>query len=711
MERRDFLKSLLLGSTGLILAVHSGGCYSPSKNWRSEENLFRPNSFISITGDGSVTLYSCSSEIGQGAQTGLAILLAEELRVPLESVVVEMPALSPYYGNPAFGGMMMTGGSRSISGLHRLMREAGATAYASLLHAAHRILEAPKSDITWEYPQFSAQGKSITLGEAAREAAKHKLQSFDALKKPEEFTLIGKPQNRVENIAKVTGTATFGIDQPFPEGHEGRIAYMVHYPALDAAAPLINKEELLQLEEVEDVIEVLGGIALVGHHVFPLSKAARKVQFDDSSSATNSEELLAELSASPEPTYIKEHGDHKAPEGATNLTLEYSCPFIEHATMEPMNATAHFQDGTLTLWVPTQVQSLTQQQVAKALGISKKQVVVNTTFCGGGFGRRLETDYAVQAAQVAKAIEKPVKLIWNREETTRHGFYRPMTHARFDLTFDQSRELIGWENTLGGHSIAIRYIPKTILGGNDLAVTEGADQIHYEIPNFRFNYQLRKGRLELGSLRSVGNTHTGFYVESAIDEAAHYAQVDPLEYRLQKTNNSQYRDVLNALKKLSNWGETPDGVAQGVAVHHCFGSTVGTVCDLSIQDQKIRIHRLCSVIDCGQAINPDMIKAQIEGSYAFGLTMALYSKITIKEGMVHESNFHNYKIVKLKDLPQNISIEILQNHNEPGGVGEPGVPPVAPALTNAIFQATGTRIRQLPLAEQGWSLDTASLKG
>jgi isoquinoline 1-oxidoreductase beta subunit len=716
---------------------------------RGAEKAF--NGWLKIGSDDSVVVMTPKSEMGQGVLTGLAMILADELDADWAKVRVEHPPLDPIYNNIATlvdglpfhpdddgavkrvaawmtaksmreFGIMMTGGSSSIKDLWLPMREAGASARAMLVAAAARAWGVPAGEIRVEAGRLShASGRSAGFGELAAAAAGEPLPQKVALKTPAQFKLVGQPLPRIEAKAKGEGKAGFGIDVLLP----GMLyASIKMCPTLGGKVAGFDGGDAMKLPGVRKVLAVDGhhggtaGVAVIADTPWHALKAlnAVKVTWDEAvpaaqhSSATDLDRL-AQLLDQEDGFGFYRQGDAAAAlkSAAQVIGAEYRAPFLAHAALEPINCTVQFKDGQATVWAPTQVPGLARRAAAQALGIESDKVQVNVTLLGGGFGRRLEVDIVGQAAAIAReAGGAPVQTFWSRAEDTRHDFYRPACVARFKAGFDDKGALTAWHNVSAGPAIVPQVLGR-LFGlpgaGPDKTASEGAYDQPYEWPAARIAHEIVDTPVPVGFWRAVGHSHQAFFKESFVDEAAHAVGADPVAWRLALLkNHPRHAKVLQRCAELAGWGKpAPAGRegrerrAKGVALHQSFGSIVAQVAEVSVApDKSIRVHEVWCVVDCGTAVNPNLIRQQMESGIVFGLSAALSGEITIDKGRVVQSNFHDYPSLRLEACPV-ISTEIIASDAHPEGVGEPGTPPIAPAVANALFALTGQRLRSLPL--------------
>jgi len=749
-------RTWLLGSATAAGALVVGWCIVPPRQ-RLLTAQPRPvragqhglNGWVSIGADGSVSVVMAKSEMGQGVHTGLAMLLAEELDADWSQVRVEASPIDKIYNNLATVvdglpfhpdedgavkrlagwltakamrefGIMMTGGSSSLKDLWLPMREAGASARAMLVAAAAQQWAVPAAECRVLAGRVThGSGRSAGFGELATLAAAQPRPEKPVLKTPAQFKLIGQPIPRLETAAKLDGSAKFGIDvQPAGLLH----ASLLMCPTLGGTLLRFDASKAETLAGVKKVFAIPSyngspsSVAVIADTTYHARQALAKisVEWDHGVNATmDSDQLMDQLAQTLDRedgfAYFKRGDVGAALAGASrSLSAEYRAPYLAHAAMEPLNCTVQAKDGSATVWVSTQVPGLARDAVAAVLGLAKDKVDVQVQFLGGGFGRRLDVDFIAQAAAVAReAGGAPVQTLWSREQDIQHDFYRPACVSRFTAGLGAGGELLAWKNTSAGQAI-VPQVLKRLFGlpaaGPDKTSTEGAFDQPYEWPAARIGHEIVDLGVPIGFWRSVGHSHQAFFKESFLDEVAAAAGQDPVAYRaaLLKRHPRHLR-VLQAAAAMSGWGKPmappADGSARarGVALHQSFGSIVAQVAEVSVgPDKRIRVHEVWCAIDCGQPINPNLIAQQMESAIVFGLSAALFGAITIRKGQVQQSNFHDYQVLRLGDCPI-IHTEIIASDAPPEGVGEPGTPPIAPAVANALFALTGQRLRTLPL--------------
>jgi len=699
LSRRSFLHAAGLAGGILLIDVRvpvraaDGGVADMIAGW------------IRIDPDSNLTLLMNATEMGQGAQSGLAQILAEELELDWSQVRIDFaPIDREHYG---MWETYQTGGSGSIRGMFDRLRQAGAAARTMLLQAAAQSWGVRVEECVARsgYVRHAQSSRSASYAVLARDAARLPPPKDVPLKPRSEWRLIGKPLQRLDLRSKVSGTATYGIDVRRPGMLYAAIAQS---PVFKGTLESVDEAPAMRHRGVRRVLKLENAVVVVAESFWTAHKALgelkpvwRQSAMASVNSAQISERLRA-LTREAGQVYVAEGQDQAQVRERCEAELSkarrvfersYEAPLLSHSPMEPMNGTALVRNGRAELWVPTQVQSDLRTAVAKALGFDESVVTINTTELGGGFGRRLQTDYGVQAALIAREMGVPVKLIWTREEDTQHGFYRPAAAVRL-------RAALGSDNPVTAFRAQIGCLDgETPVGGM-------AGQ-PYALPNSCITYAGWNPGVPLGAWRSVDASQNLFFFESFVDELAQELRQEPLAFRRQLLrDNARALRVLDAAAKLARWDEKlPKGHGRGIAFLRGYGSFTAQVAEVSVgADKALRVHRVCCAVDCGTAVNPSSVRAQFEGGVIFALSAAALGEITIASGRVQQSNFHDYPLVRMAQAPQ-IEVEILESPSEAvGGIGEPPVPPVAPAVANAIFAATGTRIRRLPLSASGFKL-------
>ncbi len=708
LSRRRFLRSSALAGGGLVLGVYLPPLASRAGAELAKSESFQPNAFLRIGADESVTVIANHSEMGQGIYTGLAMIVAEELDADWKQVRVEAAPVDPIYNHTVYGAQI-TGGSTSTWTEWERLRKAGASARAMLVAAAAELWEvSPNScDARDGHAVHKDSGRRLSYGQLVDRASRLSPPKSVALKDPKNFKLIGKPTKRLDTPAKVDGTAVFGLDVTVPGM---LIALVARPPVFGGKAKSIDDTATKHVPGVRHVVEIDRGVAVVADGFWAAKKGreALRISWDDGplaslNTATQGEEY-AELAKKPGAVARKE-GDADAAMAKAAKTLEavYELPYLAHAPMEPLNCVADVRPDGCDIWTGTQGQTFDHHAAVAITGLKPEQVKLHTTLLGGGFGRRavIDAHFVSEAVQISKSIKAPVKVIWTREDDIRGGYYRPRAHHTIAAGLAANGSTLAWKHGIVCQSFAVGtpFENAIVKDGIDETAVEGAADLPYQIPNLAVTWQIAPAGVPVIWLRSVGHTHTAFVVESFMDELAHAAAKDPLEYRrAMLTKHPRHKRVLELAAEKAGWGSPlPEGHGRGIAVHESFGSFVADVAEVSVSEAGIvRVHRVVCAIDCGPVVNPDSIRAQMEGCIAFGLTAALYGEITFEDGRVRQRNFHDYPILRMNEMPA-VDVHIVDTTDKMGGVGEPGVPPVAPAVANAIFSATGRRVRRLPI--------------
>jgi isoquinoline 1-oxidoreductase beta subunit len=662
------------------------------------------NAFLRIGSDESVTVLLAHSEMGQGIWTTLPMMVNEELDADWSRIRVEHAPAADIYHSPIFP-IQMTGGSTTTWSELDRYRQVGAMARTLLVSAAAAQWNVPAGECRAEKGWVLHGDKKASYGSLAEAAAQLPAPAHVELKKPEDWKIIGKPTRRLDTPEKITGRAKFGMDVQLPGMLTATVA---HSRTFGGKIKGFDATAVKAVPGVRAVFEVPTGVAVVADHFWAAKKGrdALKIDWDAGPHAgVDTANLRASYleQGKTKGAEASSAGDaEKALSAPTAITAEYTLPYLAHAPMEPLNCTVrHGADG-VEIWTGTQFQTVDQQRVAGIFGVKPEQVAIHTMFLGGGFGRRanLASDFVVEAAYVAKNLDQPVKLVWTREDDIRGGYYRPLAVHRLEGAVDGDGNAVAWRQRIISQSIvAGSPFAAMIKNGIDPTVVEGASDSPYMkgIPHYRVELHTVDPGVPVLWWRSVGNSHTAFAVESFVDELAHAAKRDPLEFRRALLAKSpRVLAVLELAADKAGWGSAPPaGQARGLAVHESFGSIVAHVAEVSVDDGKIRVHRVVCAIDCGVCVNPLGVGAQMESGVAYGLSAALYGELTIKEGQVVESNFHDYRILRLHEMPK-VEVHIMPSQEKSGGAGEPGTPPIAPAVANAVFALTGKRLRDLP---------------
>jgi isoquinoline 1-oxidoreductase beta subunit len=674
---------------------------------------FEPNAFIRIGQDGRVTLTIPQVEMGQGTFTSCSMLVAEELEVDLSQLQVDQaPPNEKLYGNPLLGGLQVTGSSNSIRAFFEPLRQAGAAARTMLIAAAADTWSVDANTCHAERGEVThvPSGRKLTYGALVDKATTLHLPETVALKDPKDFKLIGTPAKRLDTPAKVNGSAVYSIDASVPGM---RIATVAACPVFGGKLKSVDDSKALAVKGVHQVVRLDDAVCVVADHMGAAKKglAALEIQWDEGPNAKlTTTDIVAEMEKASEQrgVVVRNDGDvGQALAGAkTKLDAVYQVPFLAHTTMEPVNCTVHVTPDRCEIWVGTQVISRAQAVAAKITGLPPDKIVIHNHFLGGGFGRRLEVDFIAQAVAIAKQVDGPVKVIWTREEDVQHDMYRPYFYDRLFAGLDADGMPVAWSHRICGSSIIARWAPPFFNNGFDPDTVDGALDVPYAFPNIRLEYVQHEPKgIPTAFWRSVGPSHNIFVVESFVDELAAAAKKDSVEYRkalLDKTRRA--KAVLELAAEKAGWRQTmPKGSGRGVSVQTTFGSYMAQVAEVEVSTQgDVRVKRVTCAVDCGIAVNPNTIEAQIQSAIIYGLTATLFGEITLKDGRVEQSNFDNYRALRMNEAPV-IDVHIVQSNEAPGGMGEPGTSALAPAVTNAIFAATGVRLRKLPI-------DTTKLK-
>ena len=709
LGRRDFLRTSAAVGGGLWISAWVPELANAApKSAAAAGKVFAPNAFVRIAADESVTVIANHSEMGQGIYTSLPMLLNEELEADWSKITVEPAPVDAAYNHTVFG-LQMTGGSTTTPSEWERFRRMGAMARVMLVEAAARKWGVAASSCRVEKGVVihADSGKKATYGSLADAASQLKPPANVPLKDPKQFTLIGKPVRRLDTPSKINGTAQFGLDVRLP----GMVyAVVARPPVFGGKVVSVDAAEALRIPGVRAVEQVPSGVTVVAEK-FWAAKVGRdklKITWDDGENAalstTKMREEFSKLSATPGAIARKAGDPAAALAGAAKtITAEYDVPYLAHAMMEPLNCVVDLRPDSCEIWTGTQFETVDRLNAAKVAGLPPEKVQIHTTLLGGGFGRRANpaSDFVVEAMHVAKVAKAPVKVVWTREDDLTGGWYRPMWHDRFAAGLDADGNPIAWTHTIVGQSITqgTPFAAYTIKDGVDSTSVEGAADILYGIPNLQVDLHSPKIGVPVQWWRSVGHSHTGFSVEGFFDEVAHAGGKDPFELRRKLlANQPRMLAVLELAAEKAGWGKPlAKGRGRGIATHFSFDSYVAQVVEASVEkDGTVRVHRVVCAVDCGRAINPDVVKAQMEGGIIFGLTAALKTEITLEQGRVQQTNFHDYPMLRMFESPD-IEVHIVPSEANPTGVGEPGVPPVASALANAIFAATGKRVRRLPI--------------
>jgi isoquinoline 1-oxidoreductase subunit beta len=718
-SRRGFLKSAAATAAGLTIGFHWSGPLSRAfadTALADTAKDFAPNAFLRIAPDNSVTVIAKHLEMGQGAYTGLATVVAEELDADWAQIAVESaPADASKYANLAFG-MQGTGGSSAMANSWMQLRQAGATARAMLLAAAASEWNVTPASLTVErgIVHHAPSNRQATFGALAAKAASLPVPSEVPLKAPKDFKLIGQKLPRVDIPGKTNGTAQFTIDVTFPDM---LVALLQRPPLFGATVKSFDATATKAVPGVVEVVQVPRGVAVVAKSFWAAKQGreALKVAWDDSKAEKRSTAaIMAEyrtLSGQPG-TPARVDGDVAAAlkGAAKTVSATYEFPYLAHAPMEPLDAVVKLDANSCEIWAGDQFQTVDQGNAAATAGLKPEQVKIHTLLAGGSFGRRanMSSDYIVEAVSIAKALGAdgvPVKLQWTREDDIRGGLYRPVYVHRLEAALDKDNRLVGWQHRIVGQSImaGTAFAPVMIKNGIDGTSVEGAANLPYAVPNMSVELNTTETGVPVLWWRVVGSSHTAYATEAFIDELAHAAGQDPFVFRQgMLEHHPRHKAVLELAAKAAGWGNPlPKGKGRGIAVAEAFGTYVAQVAEVTVgPNGQIKVDRVVCAVDCGTPINPDVITAQMEGGIGFGLGAALYGAITLKDGHVEQTNFDAYQVLRIDEMPK-VEVHIVPSPEAPTGVGEPGVAPVGPAVANAVFAVTGKRLRVLPFAVGG----------
>jgi isoquinoline 1-oxidoreductase beta subunit len=709
ISRRGFLAAGAAAGGGLVLSLSLpfGG-----ESKAADTGDFAPNAFIRIGSDGQVVLTMPYVEMGQGTYTSIPMLLAEELELALKQVRLEhAPPNEKLYANPLLG-VQATGNSNAVRGAWQPLRQAGATARTMLVAAAAKRWNVDPASCRAQDGEVlhAPTGRKLKYGELAADAARLPIPANVALKRPEDFKLIGTPAKRLDTPAKLNGTAVYGIDVR-PAGV--KIATLAQSPVFGGRVKRVDDTAAMAVKGVRQVVKLDDAVAVVADHMGAAKKglAALKIEWDEGPHAKLSTgDVAAELEqATLKPGAVAQAiGDvDKAIAGAaTKVEAIYQLPFLAHATMEPMNCTAHVRQDGCEIWIGSQALARVQAMAAKTAGLPLDKVTVHNHLIGGGFGRRLEADGAIRAVQIAQHVDGPVKVVWTREEDIQHDMYRPYWLDRLSAGLDAHGKPVAWKNHYAGSSVIARWLPPGFKDGLDPDTTEGAIDLVYALPNMHVEYvQVEPPGIPTAFWRSVGPSHNVFVTESFMDELAAAAKQDPVAYRRALLDKSpRAKAVLDLAAEKAGWGKPlPERVGRGVSLQFVFATYMAHIAEVEVSKAgEVRVRRVVCAVDCGSVVNPDTVRAQVESAVIFGISAALYGAITLKGGRVEQTNFDTYQVVRMNEAPA-IEVHIVENREPPGGMGECGTSCIVPAVANAIFAATGKRLRKMPV-------DAAALK-
>ena len=706
MSRRVFIQSGLLVlaaaiTPGAIVLMNvSPGAAGPAPS-------FRPHAFVEIDAKGSVTVWVGQTDLGQGTHTGIAMIVADELDADWARVRTRMALAAEPFKDPEWG-IQATGGSTSIRHRWDMLRKVGAAARLMLVRAAAKEWGAdPAACTTRQSKVFHPDGRSLGYGDLAARAAGLPVPGNPPVKNSGEYVFIGTLKRRLDMEDKVQGRTAFGIDTTLPGMC---VAVLAHPPRFGAEPVAFDADRAKAVRGVLDVVPVGDAVAVCAETTWAAMQGrdALKVTWSkgsrpDLNDDVIASELLAKLDGSAAVVEDTGNAAETLSGAATVVESVYSVPYVAHAQLEPTNCTAHVEKDRCRIWAPTQGQTFAQNEAARICGLSPEKVEVMTTPCGGGFGRRSETDVVTEAVSLSRAMNRPVKVLWTRDDEFAHDVFRPASVCRISGGLDENGNLVAWSHRVVSASIMSRLFPSAVQNGIDPTSVEGVQGMPYAIPNRRIEYAIPDLPIPVGWLRSVGHSYNCFTVESFMDELAHAAGKDPVVFRLElMEKDSRPHRTLSLLADRTDWGApVPAGRARGVAVTQCFGSSVAHMAEVSVDRKNgaITVHKVVCAVDCGTAVYPDAITAQMEGAVVMGLSIALNERVRFAGGGVSTSGYGRYRLLGMEEIPS-VAVHIAESRHPVGGIGEPGLPPVAPAVANAVFNATGVRLREMPFSRE-----------
>jgi isoquinoline 1-oxidoreductase subunit beta len=691
-SRRGFIKS-----TGALVI----GFQLPEAGAQAAAGPALTNAWVKVDSTGAVTLICHRSEMGQGVYTSMPMLVAEELGVPLSSVKIEMAPSAPVYINAMLGGQL-TGGSTSVRDAWTKLREAGASARVVLVNAAADTWKVPASECSVSSGMvIHKSGKALSYGALVGKASTMKAPEKVTLKDPKDWTIIGKNKPRIDTPSKVYGRAQYGIDVKKPGM---LVASLAQAPVIGGKVVKFDDSKAKAVKGVVSVVQIADGIAVLAKDFYTAKKGrdALDIEWDNGPNAALDnqaiEAALRTASVNPGAVMRKDGtGIADMDKAAMKVEAEYELPFLAHATLEPVNCTAEIINGECHITGPIQFQQGAQYGVAAAVDMPPEKVFIHTTFLGGGYGRKLELDFQIQAAQIAKAVGKPVKLLWTREDDTTHDFYRPLSLHQMTAGLDDKGNVTTFHSKMTSPSVTARAFPPVVQDGKDPFMAEGSENLTYKIPNVQIENVIHDTGIRVGYWRSVSNALNAFAVESFVDEIAVAIKKDPVALRMDMLKgDARSQNVLKLAAEKAGWGKAAAGRALGIAQMECYGAHSAVVAEVSMTKDGPKVHKITAVVDCGIVVHPDQAHAQIESGILLGFSSGMKNVITFKDGKVEQTNFHNYPMLRMSETPA-IDITFVSSSASPGGLGEVGVPLVMPAIANAVATLTGKRVRKLPL--------------
>ena len=700
LSRRTFIKTATAAGGGLMIGAYLP--IGPATPLRAA-GTFEPNIWITVNADESVRIMLTMLEMGQGVMTSMPMLVAEELDFDWKKIKTEWAGADPKYGNPNFGGQQLTAGSNSVRGMWKVLRESGAAARSMLVSAAAQTWNVPENSCTTDtgVVMHQATGRKLTYGALVDKAAALPVPKTVTLKDPKNFKVLGKSLARLDVPEKVNGTAGFGIDVKLPGLLTARV---VRCPVFGGKVASFNADKAKAVPGVKNVVQISSGIAVVADNYWAASRGAQALDITWNEGAlaklTTAEILKTQVALAQQPGKVARNDGNAEAALKSDQGFErtFEAPFLAHACMEPMNCTADVRADRCDVYVPTQGQTASQQAAMAASGLPADKVKVHVTYMGGGFGRRGEGDFVADAVETSKAIGKPVKVVWSREDDMQHDYYRPVSYARMWGAVDSSGKPTVFMQRIVQQSL-MKRIGALPPNGVDFISVDGSANLPYAIPNVRVEYIEHDPGIPFGFWRSVGASFQGFVVEAFIDELAAAAKKDPFEFRRDLLGKSpRHKAVLELAAEKAGWSKpAPAGRGRGIAVMDAFGSVLAQVTEVSVDARgNVRVHKIVCTVDTGWVINPDTIKAQMEGGIVYGLTAALKGEITIDNGRVVQKHFGDYPVMRHNEMPE-IEVYIVPSTETPGGIGEPSTALAAGSLVNAIAAATGKRIYKLPI--------------
>jgi len=722
LSRRTFLKlGVSVGAMaggGLLLGFSVPAVSQDQKAGKSviggdgneapQNGVFAPNAFIQIDTAGKVTLIIPKVEMGQGVYTSIPMLIAEELEVPLDTVTLDhAPPDEKLFMDPLLGGQL-TGGSTSIRYAWEPMRRAGATARTLLINAAAQQWQVDAASCHAQAGQVihTASNRSIGYGQLAEAAAKLPAPQNVPLKNPKDFKIVGTAVKRLDSPEKVDGTARFGLDVRVPDMVYAAIA---NCPVFGGTLASVDDTHAKKIPGVRQVVKIDNAVAVIGDHTWAAKRGLQALDIkwnEGENGSVSMKQIVDDLAhaSQRDGAVARKEGDvaQAFSNAKKRVDVIYQQPFLAHATMEPINCTVHVRPDSCEIWLGSQVPTRVRDAAMAVTGLPADKIIVHNHLIGGGFGRRLEFDMVTQAVKIARQVSAPVKVLWTREEDIQHDMYRPYYYDKISAGLDANGKPLAWQHRIVGSSILARFAPPAFKNGVDPDAVEVAADLPYDLPNQLVDYVRQEPRaIPTAFWRGVGPTRSTFVVESFIDELAAEAKVDPVKYRrdlLGKTPRAL--NVLNTAAQAANWGSTlPTGQGRGVSVMHAFGSYFAIVVEVAVEQGEVAVKRVVCAVDCGMVVNPNTVEAQVQGGIIFGITGALYGEVTIENGRVTQRNFNDYRVLRINETPP-IDVHIVKSGEAPGGIGEPGTAATAAAVANAIFAATGKRLRKLPIGNQ-----------